>query len=77
MICSRHAFAAQEKQSPRESCLNFFYSLVLPITWEHSGYKQNQWIFSIYNFMVTFQFCAKGIFAVTVVEFNVKAFAVS
>ena len=74
MICGRHAFDAQEKQAPRESCPNFFYSLVLPITWEHLGYKQNPWIFAIYNFMMTFQFCAKGIFAVKVVEFNAKAF---
>ena len=74
MICGRHAFDAQEKQVPRESCLNFLYSLVLPITWEHSGYKQNPWIFAIYNFMMTFQLCAKGIFAVKVVVYNAKAY---
>jgi len=74
MICGRHAFDVQEKQGPRENCPNFLYSLVLPITWEHSGYKQKPWIFAIYNFMITFQFCAKGIFAVKVVEFNAKAF---
>ena len=69
MICGgRHAFDAQEKQAPWEITL-----LVLPITCEHSEYKQTMWIVAIYNFMVTFQLCAKGIFAVKV-KFKSNAF---
>ena len=64
----------KKSKHPEKAVIFSLTSLVLPITCERSGYKQNMWNLAIYNFMATFQLYAKGIFAVKVIIFNAKPF---